>query len=170
MWLLTWLALPFPTDPHSFPWDFKCVWQLQEDLTCPGSLAFLDSFWQSHLDSTAPRKRKSLREVQSLMRMELCLPSPREACPALSGWGNHFWSWARASPVQSIHQLSYCSDVDFNSTQYRHNDKGIHSLTTECSPYTRYWEERKRTGESMCSQGRRKQSRGNFISTDFEKG
>lgn len=42
-------------DSHSLPWGLRgvCVW-LQEGLTCLGSLAFLDSSWQPHSDSTAP--------------------------------------------------------------------------------------------------------------------
>lgn len=163
MWLLTWLAPFFPRILTRFLGVLSVCGRLQEGLICLGSLAFLDPSWQSHLASTG--KQKTKREVQSLTRGELRLPSLRRTCPALSGWGNRFWS--RAQPPQCRPSTSYCSSGDFHPTKERHDDKGIHSLPIECSPYTGPGSRENGLGKGLCPQSRRKHSKGNLIGTDF---
>lgn len=66
---------------------------------------------------------KSTGEVRSSTGLKLWLPSPRRTCPALSGWGNRFWSRAQASPLQNVHHLLFQGRGPLDS------DKDIPSLT-----------------------------------------
>lgn len=142
-----------------------CVWP-QEDLTCSGSLAFLDPSWQPHLDSTAPGKEKKQKGGVVFNRESAMTSQPQENvfCPARMG--KSLLKWSPGLP-SADHPGAI---VRVQTSTRHHRDTAtkefIHWLLN--AHHTQGAGSRKNgLGKGMCPQGRRKYSSGNFIWTDF---